>query len=244
MAQLAPEVILSIGTFPVTNTVINTLAVDVLIIIGVILLNKNFRKIPGAYQNILEMLVETFYNLTDTIAGKNTKKIFPYFMTFFIFILITNLTGIIPGQGSIGLKEEGHIIPIMRNGTSDLNQTLALTLISLFATHFFAISTVGIIEYLSRYLSFNPINLFVGLLEVVSEITKLISLSFRLFGNIFAGEILLGTIGKIFPFILPIPFIMLEIIVGVVQALVFAMLTLVFMSMLMTPHSESAHSKN
>lgn len=242
MTELAPEVIFHIGSFGITNTVLNTLVVDALIIGGVIYLNKNFRKIPGMFQNITEMLVETFYDLTETIAGKHTIKIFPYFMSFFIVILFTNWSGLIPGQGSIGLKEHSRLVPILRNATSDLNMTLALTLISLFATHFFAISTVGIKEYLSRYFSLNPLNLFVGLLEIVSEITKLISLSFRLFGNIFAGEILLATIGSVFAFLLPIPFIMLEILVGVVQAMVFSMLTLVFMSMLMTPHSESAHS--
>ncbi len=241
MTELAPEVIFHIGSFGVTNTVLNTLVVDALIIGGVYALNKNFRKIPGMFQNIMELLVETFYDLTETIAGKHTIKIFPYFMSFFIVILITNWSGLIPGHGSIGLKEHGNLVPIFRNATSDLNMTLALTLISLFATHFFAISTVGIKEYLSRYFSLNPLNLFVGLLEIVSEITKLISLSFRLFGNIFAGEILLATIGSLFAFLLPIPFIMLEILVGVVQAMVFSMLTLVFMSMLMTPHSESAH---
>lgn len=242
MNEIAPKIILHIGSFPITNTILNTIAVDVLIILGVLYLNKNFRKIPGTFQNILEMVIDLFYNLTETIAGKNTNKIFPFFMSFFIFILFINWSGLIPGQGSIGIKENGHLIPIFRNATSDLNLTLALTIISLVATHFFSISTIGIKEYLTRYFSLNPLNLFVGILEIVSEITKLISLSFRLFGNIFAGEILLATIGSLFAFALPVPFIMLEILVGLVQAMVFAMLTMVFMSMLMTPHSESAHS--
>jgi F-type H+-transporting ATPase subunit a len=190
----------------------------------------------------MEMLVEIFYDLTETIAGKHTTIIFPFFMSFFLFILITNWTGLIPGNGAIGIKEGKNLVPFFRNATSDLNMTLALTLISLFATHFFAIRTVGIKEYLGRYFSLNPINLFVGILEILSEFTKLISLSFRLFGNIFAGEILLATLGSIFAFVLPIPFIALEILVGLVQAMVFSMLTMVFMTILMTPHSEGAHS--
>lgn len=242
MAEIAPEVILKIGSLPITNTILNTIAVDALIIYGVFHLNKNFNKIPGMFQNIVETIVEIFYDLTETIAGKNTNTIFPYFMSFFIFILITNWTGLIPGNGSIGLREGKELVPFFRNATSDLNLTLALTIISLFATHFFAIKTVGIKEYLGRYFSLNPLNLFVGLLEIVSEVTKLISLSFRLFGNIFAGEVLLLTIGSMFAFLLPLPFMALEILVGLVQAMVFAMLTMVFMSMLMTPHSESAHS--
>ena len=242
MVEIAPEVIFKIGSLPITNTVLNTLAIDVALIAGIIVLNKNFKKIPGIFQNIVEIMVELLYDLTETIAGKNTKVIFPFFFGFFLFILLINWSGLIPGNGAIGLKDGKNLIPIFRNATSDLNLTLALTLISVFATHFFAIRTVGIKEYLGRYFSLNPLNLFVGLLEIISEVTKLVSLSFRLFGNIFAGEILLLTIGSMAAFILPIPFMALEILVGLVQAMVFSMLTMVFMSILMTPHSESAHS--
>lgn len=242
MAQLAPDILFTIGTFPITNTVLNTLAIDGVIFGTVYAFNKNFKKIPGMFQNALEYVVEIFYDLTKTIAGIHTEKIFPYFMSFFLFILLMNWSGLIPGHGSFGIKDHEHLIPIFRNGTSDLNLTLALTIISLAATHYYALTTVGIKDYLSRYFSFNPINLFVGILEIISEIIKLISLSFRLFGNIFAGEILLLTIGSIFAFLLPIPFMMLEVIVGLVQALVFSMLTMVFMSILMTSHNEGAHS--
>lgn len=240
-AEFAPEVILRIGFFPVTNTILNTLFVDAVILGGVFYLKKHIKKIPGVFQNIMEILIGTFYDLTETISGENAKKIFPFFMSFFFFILIANWSGLIPGNGAIGLKgAEGQLIPIFRNATSDLNVTLALALISVFATHILSVKTIGIKEYLSRYFSFNPINLFVGILEIVSEITKVISLSFRLFGNIFAGEIVLMTIGSLFAFIFPLPFMALEIIVGLVQALVFSMLTMVFMTILMTPHHQEA----
>jgi F-type H+-transporting ATPase subunit a len=120
--------------------------------------------------------------------------------------------------------------------------TLAITFVSIIATHYFSLTTIGLKEYIGRYLSLNPINLFVGILEVIGEFTKIISLSFRLFGNIFAGEVLLATIGSIFAFVLPVPFLLLEVLVGVIQATVFSMLTMVFMSMLMTPHSDGAHA--
>ncbi|MDP2673227.1 MAG: F0F1 ATP synthase subunit A, partial [Nanoarchaeota archaeon] len=97
----------------------------------------------------------------------------------------------------------------------------------------------GFSEYISKFISFNPINLFIGGLEIISEITKVISLSFRLFGNIFAGEIVLSTVSSLFAFIFPLPFMFLEIIVGLVQALVFAMLTMAFMAILTTSHNES-----
>ena len=105
-------------------------------------------------------------------------------------------------------------------------------LISVGVTHFYAINALGVFQYLKRYFSLNPVLLFVGLLELVAEITKVLSLSFRLFGNIFAGEALLLTISLLFAFILPLPFMFLEIIVGFVQATIFMMLTLVFMIIL------------
>jgi F-type H+-transporting ATPase subunit a len=239
-AEFAPEVLFQIGSFPITNTIVNTLLVDAALLGGAFYLSKNLKKVPGVFQNIVEMVVESFYDLTETIAGKNTQVIFPYFMSFFLFILIANWSGLIPGIGTFGIfhgtGSERHFVPFIRNTTSDLNTTLGLALISLVATHILAIKKVGVKTYLSRYFSFNPINLYVGLLEIVSEVTKIISLSFRLFGNIFAGEVVLTTIGGMLAFLAPIPFVMLEMIVGLVQALVFSMLTMVGMALLMTPH--------
>lgn len=189
------------------------------------------------------MIMEGFYNLTESIGEKNAGKIYPYFMTFFIFILFSNWSGLIPGVGSIGFFEEGKLIPLFRGTTSDFNTTLALALVSAVATHQMSIRTIGIKDYLSRYFSLNPVNLFVGILELVGEFTKIFSLSFRLFGNIFAGEVVLMTVAGIFAFLLPIPFLLLEIIVGIVQALVFSMLTMVFMAVLATPHHGEAHKE-
>lgn len=246
MASLAPEVLFSVASFPVTNTVLNTLFVDSVIIGSILALKNKIKEIPGVFQNIIEMLLETFYSFVESVAGKNTQKIFPYVVSFFIFILISNWSGLLPGVGTIGFWETGehhekHLVPLIRNATSDLNVTFALALISLVATHMLGIKTVGIKDYLSRYFSWNPINMYVGLLEIVSEITKVISLSFRLFGNIYAGEFVLITISSLFAFGFPVPFLLLEIIVGLVQALVFSLLTMVFMSMIMTSHNVEAH---
>ncbi|EKD87021.1 MAG: hypothetical protein ACD_37C00072G0005 [uncultured bacterium] len=195
-------------------------------------------------------------------------------MTFFLFILAANWSGLIPGINTFGIIEnhEGktHVIPLLRATTSDLNTTLALAVISLSATHIMSIRTLGVTEYLSRFIPFfpflvslvkgkpqfkvdtsGPINIvlsffnplvlvFVGGLELVSEFVKVISLSFRLFGNIFAGEVVLETVSGIFAFVFPLPFLMLEVVVGVVQALVFAMLTMAFMIILSTPHHEES----
>lgn len=242
MASFAPETIFHIGAFPVTNTILDTLLVDALIIGGVFYLSKKLTLVPNnPLQNIMESLIETFYDLTESIAQHAASKIFPYFMSFFLFILLINWSSLIPGVGTIGFFENHKFaIPLIRGSTSDLNLTLALALISAVATHALSIKTIGIKNYLGRYFSLNPINLFVGVLEIVSEITKVVSLSFRLFGNIFAGEVVLLTVSSIFAFIVPLPFLLLEVIVGMVQALVFSMLTMVFMAILTTSHHEPA----
>lgn len=236
--SLAPEVLFYIGQFPFTNTVLHTIIVDVLVVGGLIALNKTFKKIPGLFQNALEYIIEGLYSLTDSIAGKNAEKVFPWFISFFLFIMIINLTALFPGFGTIFFKKGNELIPLLRSSTSDINTTLALAIIATVATQVFAIRSVGIKGHLARYFSWNPIFLFVGLLELLSVFTNIISLSFRLFGNIFAGEAVLSTISAIFAFFLPLPFLALELLVAVVQALVFAILTMGFMTILMTPHHE------
>ncbi|HEV2339379.1 MAG TPA: F0F1 ATP synthase subunit A [Patescibacteria group bacterium] len=237
-AEFAGQTLTTIGSFPLTNTFLTTLLTDGIIIAGIVALHKHVKKIPGFFQNMIEFVVDGLYGLTETVAGNNTKKIFPWFMGFFVFILVANWLSLFPGFETIGFTKNGTFIPFLKGATSDINLTLGLALVSAIATHVLAIRTIGIGEYLSRYFSLNPIFLFVGLLELVSEVTKIISLSFRLFGNIMAGEVVLTTVSKMFAFILPLPFISLEIIVGLVQALVFSILTMTFMSILMTPHHE------
>lgn len=243
MVSFIPEPLAHIGPFPITNTLVDTLIIDAVIIAGVFVLRKNFSPVPGMLQNGVEYVCEGLMGLTQSVAPQYALKIFPYFMTFFLFILLTNWSGLIPGFGTIGFHRGTEFIPILRSAGSDINFTLGLALVSAVATHVLSISTLGIKEYLSRYFSLHPIYLFVGLLEIVSEITKVISLSFRLFGNIFAGEVVLSTISGMFAFLVPLPFLALEIIVGLVQALVFSMLTMAFMSILTTPHSDSHDRK-
>ena len=241
--SLVSESVFYVGTVPITNSLLNTLVVDSFLIGTVYYLNKKIHSIPGKIQNLIEILIETFYNLSESIAGKKNSMIFPFFMSFFIFILASNWSGLIPGVGTIGFFENNKLIPFLRSSTSDINTTLGLALVSVVVTHIMSLSTLGLKEYLGRYFSLNPINLFVGVLEVISEITKVVSLSFRLFGNIFAGEVVLVTVSTIFAFVFPLPFMVLEIVVGLVQALVFSMLTMVFMSILTTSHHESQHKE-
>ncbi len=282
MASFAPEVFFQVGKLPITNTVLNTILVDGFLILLALSVRSKIALIPGKFQNIVEMLIGGFYGFVEGISGNKTAKIFPYFMTFFLFILVANWSGLIPGIATFGVEQietshgetTKHIIPLIRPLTSDLNATFALALISLIATHILAIKTLGISEYLSKFLAFLPfiisllkgkakfnlnpkdpiglvvgvvtplVMVFVGGLELVSEFVKAISLSFRLFGNVYAGEVVLETVQGLFAFIFPLPFFMLEVIVGVVQALVFAMLTMAFMVILSTPHhEEEAHKE-
>lgn len=240
MVSFSAEPIFRFGFFNITNSFLDTLFVD-LILIGLILsVKRKLSLIPGKLQVMTETVIGEFYSITESVAGLNAAKIFPFFMSFFLFILVANWTGLIPGVSAIGFWKEGKIVPFLRSATSDFNVTFALALVSAVSTHLLSIRTIGVRDYLSRYISLNPINLYVGFLELISEVTKVISLSFRLFGNIFAGEIVLGTISTLFAFLFPLPFLMLEVVVGLIQALVFAMLTMAFMAILSTPHHSEA----
>ena len=253
-ATLFAEPVFHIGSFTVTNALINSWVVVFLIILLSVLIRKKLKKIPGIFQNFVEVILEGALNLVDSVTGdrKKTLKFFPLTFGLFIFILLNNWLGFFPGVGSIGFIEEhaGHamFVPYFRGGTADLNTTLALAILAIVATHIFGIVVVGGWRYLNKFINLkalfeipkkiikeptivlvNPIKFFVGIVEVVGEIAKVASLSFRLFGNIFAGEVLLMSMAAIMAFAIPIPFIFLEIIVGLVQALIFAMLTLVFL---------------
>ncbi|MCL5411669.1 MAG: F0F1 ATP synthase subunit A [Patescibacteria group bacterium] len=242
---LAAEKIFEIGNFPVTNTFITTWIAALLLIVVSFFATRDMKKVPSGLQNFMELVVETLYNQVEGLAFEKAKVFFPWVATFFIFIITANYLGLMPGFGSIGFTEieQGKevFVPLLRTINSDLNVTLGLALISVIVTHYYAIKYLGILEYIKKYISLNPIYLFVGLLELVAEFTKILSLSFRLFGNIFAGEALITTISSMAAFVVPLPFMMLELIVGFVQATVFMMLTLVFMVVLTSKHGGEEH---
>ena len=249
MASLSPEIILHAGGFPITNTLISTLLVDLVIFSLIFAYTRRAALVPSGVQSVFEPVIEYFYDLTTDIAGSKVKTIFPWFASFFFFIVFANLIALLPGFGTIGFwhtlseggKKTKELVPVLRAATSDFNVTLALGAVSIIATHIIAIRYNGFFGYIKKFLSLNPIYLFIGLLEFCLELVKIFSLSFRLFGNIFAGEVVLATVAGLFAFIAPIPFLLLEVIVAIVQSLVFAMLTMVFMSLLATTQSEGGH---
>ncbi len=234
---LKPEVLGHVGILPVTNTLLVAWIVMAILTLVSLVATFRLRAVPTGLQNFMELIVEGGYGMVLDLAGSRAKVFFPLVMTFFLFIIMANWVGLIPGMSTITFKGQ----PLFRSMSSDLNMTLSLALVSAVVTHFFAIRYLGFVNYLKRWVSLEmfPVFIFVGLLEIVSEFTKIISLSFRLFGNIFAGEVVLSTISSMFAFILPLPFYFLEIIVGFVQAAVFMMLTLVFMVLLSEKHAEN-----
>ena len=231
---LKPDILGYFRDFPISNTLFTSWIVMAVIIILAVLVRLQVSLVPTSkIYNLFEMVVEFGYQTVENLAHSKTKVFFPIVMTFFLYILFGNLIGLFPGFATISFRGE----PLFRSINSDLNMTLGLALLSAFLTHAFALYYLGIFDYLRKWFTLNPIFLFVGLLELVGEVTKIVSLSFRLFGNIFAGEVVLSTVAAIFAFIVPLPFYFLEIIVGFVQAAVFMMLTLVFMVLLSEKHA-------
>jgi len=233
--SLAAEKIGHIGSFPVTNSMVLSWIASAILIISSLFATKNLKKIPAGIQNFFEAVIEFLFNTANSIIDDEevTKKYFPFVATIFIFVITNNWLGLIPGVGTIGISEvkEGHniLVPIFRSGAADLNMTLALAITAVIAVQVFGVAAIGTFKYASKFINFKgPINFFVGILELLSEFSRMISFSFRLFGNVFAGEVLLMVVASIAPLVAPIPFFMLELFVGFIQATVFAMLTLVF----------------
>ncbi|MBU1131332.1 F0F1 ATP synthase subunit A [Patescibacteria group bacterium] len=256
---LYAEPVFNLGNFTVTNSLLNSWITVIIIVLLAVIIGKKIQRIPKGLQNYAEEILEGAMKMADSVTGSRakTKKIFPIVFAIFMFILINNWLGLIPGIGSIGFIEThaGHsaFVPFFRGGTADLNTTLALALFAVIGSNLFGFITVGIWKYFNKFINLkafaeipkkfkkeptiifvNPIKAFVGVIEIIGEIAKVASLSFRLFGNIFAGEVLLAAMAVIFAFVLPIPFMFLEVIVGMIQALIFAMLTLVYFSIAST----------
>ena len=237
--SLRAETIFTIGNFPVTNSLI--LAVIILVILSgaAALLKKRFSMIPGKMQVLIEMLLESFLDIMDTVLGerKKSEKYLPIVITLFLFVLFSNWFGLLPGVGSLTAGPD-HI-PLFRAPSADLNFTIGLAIVAVMASNIFGIIALGFFKHASKFLSFkNPIAFFIGIIELVSEVAKMVSFSFRLFGNIFAGEVLLAIIGLLAPYILPLPFLALEVFVGLIQAVIFSMLTIVFIAIAIADHSD------
>lgn len=220
--SISPEKIFSVFGFPVTNTLFlgSVLALAIAAVYSASFLKAKI--LPGKLQNFFELTLERLFSFFKSITGseERAKEIFPLAATLFILVLASNLIELLPGIG---------VFHFLRSPSSDLNFTIALSLISISYINFMAVKKLGIFSYLKKFLNFsNPINFFVGILEGISEATKILSLSFRLFGNLFAGETLLIVSSFLFAYLMPLPFLGLEILVGFIQAIIFSSLVVIF----------------
>ncbi len=225
---------------PITNSMLGALTAAVILILLARAAGRQAALRPTKMQNVWEMMIEFLLGLMDGVTGDRakTKRFFPIVSTIFLFIMAMNWIGLVPLFGTIGLREsvagQTVLVPFLRAGAADLNMTLAIAMISVIAAQVFGVMYIGVKKHLRKYFNPNPTMTFVGLIELVSEFTKIISFSFRLFGNIFAGEVLLLVISTLVPLIAPVPFYFLELFVGFIQAFVFALLTLVFFTIATT----------
>lgn len=236
-----------LGTFlglPITNTLISSwIAIAFLVIMGLII-GRNTRLIPSRIQLLFEMMFEYVYDFVTTTLGsrEHARTYFPLLMTLFLFIFIANMLHFIPGVGSLTFHTPEGTVPFLRAPNTDLNVTLALTIIVVTVIELAGVFALGLWRYAGKFINFSGhsigeriLNFVVGLIELISEAGRLVSFSFRLFGNIFAGEVLIAVLVFFVPYILPVPLMAFEVFVGFIQAAVFAMLTLFFIKIAITP---------
>jgi len=241
--HLAPLALFHIGSVPITNTLVTALFVSILLAVGAFFIGRSLKLKPGKAQLVLEMLITYPYQLTkDTLENDAVaERVFPLIMTLFLFVLGVNWFGLLPITEGIGVKG-ADIVPFFYSPATDLNFTLALALIAFFTIEIFGIATLGFIKYANKFITFaSPIAFVVGLIELVSEVARLISFSFRLFGNVFAGKVLILVILFFVPYFLPVPFQAFELFVGFIQAAIFALLTLFFTKIAISGHPEHEH---
>lgn len=228
---------------PITNALVMTWLVMALLFVFVFFVNRAIRLKPGGVQTVLEWGFEGALSyMTETLEDiKLAKRFFPLLATMFFFIFVGNELAFVPGVGSVGFFGEHGFISLLRPPATDLNVTLALTIIAVLVIEISGIIAVGLWRYGGKFINFSgPVNFVVGIIELISEMARLVTFSFRLFGNIFAGEVLIAIIAMFVPYVLPAPFMLFEMFVGAVQAVIFALLTLFFIKLAVTS-PEHAH---
>lgn len=244
VASLAAEKLGEVFGIPITSTLIMSWIVLALLIGLAFFVKRRVSIIPGKVQLLFETVFEFVLNFMTEIleSRKMARKFFPLIVTIFLFIFTANAIEFFPGIGSIGFfQHDGqHTIfaPLLRSMNTDLNVTLALAIISFLVIEVAGVLSVGFWKYAGKFISFkSPLAFIVGLIELMSETIRLVSFSFRLFGNIFAGEVLIAVVSFFVPYFLPVPVMAFEMFIGFVQAGIFALLTLLFIKLAVTePH--------
>jgi F-type H+-transporting ATPase subunit a len=259
--ELPGELLFHLFGFPVTNTILASWITTLLLLGLCFTATRKMKLVPDRRQSLIEMVLGEALNFCESIAGKeNARRFFPVVTTIFIFVLGNAWIGLIPGFSSILVTNaEGIKVPLLRGSNTDFNTPLALALISFCIIEFYGFKTFGV-GYLKKFISLGElfrgiglvftgkvkkglgklgtgiINFVVGLLELLTEVARIVSFTFRLFGNMTAGEIVILTVTFLAPFLIADVFYGLELIIGFVQALVFSLLTLIFLSLAVAPH--------
>ena len=268
--SIAPDVIFTIFGFQVTNTLLGTVIAGIILILVFVLGARRQELVPHGMQNAVEALVVFLLGLIDGVVGgdkSRARKFFPLVASFFFFILVANLIDILPGVDTIGQIDtaaiaklhtnsqpvlgfllfgdiSNKIIPWIRPATTDLNLNLAMAVIAIVSAQAFGFATLGPKQHLSKYFNFRgPADFFVGILELIGEFTRVISLAFRLFGNVFAGSAVLAVFAFLLPVVADLVFVPFEIFVAAVQALIFALLTLIFLQITSVSHEDHGHEE-
>ncbi len=239
---LAAEPVFHLWGIPITNSLLLTWVVIAFLMIVGVLVGRNPKLIPGRIQVIFESLFETVLSYMTEMFESSTmaRRYFPLIVTIFLFVFVANMVTFIPGIESIGFKEGDHVTGFLRPVNTDLNVTLALAIIVFFTIELSGIFVLGALKYWSKFVTFSSATGFViGIIELISNVARLISFSFRLFGNIFAGHVLIVVIIFFIPFFVPVPLMLFEVFVGFLQAVIFSLLTLVFIKLAVEePHGE------
>lgn len=259
--ELPPEVITHFGPVPVTNSMIGGWITTIILVVVFVLASRNMKLIPRGLQNFVEWAVEILLNFVEGVVGKERgRRMFPVIVTIFLFVVVNAWTGLIPGYGSITfVNPEGSAVPLLRPANTDVNVPLAIAIVSFIFVEYLGVSYHGV-GYFKKFINLGPlggglkqlftgrlknglsgifmggIQAFVGGIEFLSEIIRLVSFTFRLFGNMMAGEILLLVMFFLVPFSIPVIFYGMETFFGAIQALIFAGLTLVFAAMATAEH--------
>lgn len=268
--SIAPDVIFQIFGFQVTNTLLGSVLAGILLILVFVLGTRRQELIPRGRQNAIEALVVFLLGIIDGVVGgdkSRARKFFPLVASLFFFILVANLIDVIPGVDTVGQIDtnaiaaipnhsqpflgfllfgniSNAIIPWIRPATTDLNLNFAMAVVAIVSAQTFGFATLGPKQHLSKYFNFRgPIDFFVGILELIGEFTRIISLAFRLFGNVFAGSAVLAVFAFLLPVVADLIFVPFEVFVAAVQALIFALLTLIFLQISSVSHEEHGHEE-
>ena len=241
---LAAEQLGTLWGIPITNTLLMSWVVVALLSILAIVVGRNPRLVPGKVQLVLEEIVEGVHGFMKTTLENDAiaRRYLPLLLTIFLFIATANILEFIPGVGSILYNNGIEQVPLLRSMNTDLNVTLTLAIIAVIVVEVAGIMALGFFRYAGKFINFRGhsigeriLNFVVGLIELISEVARLVSFSFRLFGNIFAGEILLAVASFFIPYVIPSGLMVFELFIGILQGGVFALLTLFFIKMAITP---------